>query len=229
MKRLVKWRQLGKDRMNNKTLIFAILALFLGGASSLAQYSDSGAGLQRLVDDTAVMNNAMQHLSDRLMTEDELDAIRRLGAASDWGDSSDYQPVNYGVEEFRDNDPTSLVRAASHGILNVVQNLINNGADVNWMDENKWSPLMAASTRGYVEVVDYLLDKGADVNAKDQTEWTPLMLAAKDGYLPVVKSLLDKGADVNAKNVTGKTAINYAAKNGFNNVVELLKIHGAME
>jgi ankyrin repeat protein len=44
--------------------------------------------------------------------------------------------------------------------------LIQNGADVNAKDEDRWTALMRAAGNGHMDVVCFLIEHSADINAK---------------------------------------------------------------
>ena len=234
--------------MNKIGLIAGVLLVY--------SYSTFSAAQQQVVITPPTWNqlekNRQQELNNRVMDKIFHGGMSIEGAMISEGfdpsffdSGQDNQQDNWGTEGFDVKDKTALLRAARHGgYVDVVKSLVNQGADVNYMDANKWSPLMAAITGGGFETVKFLVDNGADVNARDQHEWTPLMLAAKDGDLEAVKLLVEKGAEVNAKNSSGKTALYYATQTAqrhsgndvnnvlvvnINRVVEYLKKHGATE
>jgi ankyrin repeat protein len=114
--------------------------------------------------------------------------------------------------------------------LDIVQHLINNGADVNASGNDGDTALMWASWNGHYDIAKLLIDHGADVNAKDEYGRTALMGASGLGHLGIVRLLLDAGADVNAKNNFGETALMYASRcNGHPAIIELLRSKGAKE
>ncbi|WP_264688090.1 ankyrin repeat domain-containing protein [Wolbachia endosymbiont (group A) of Sympetrum striolatum] len=98
-----------------------------------------------------------------------------------------------------------LHSAAKNGHADVVNALIQNGANVNAEDNFKSTPLHNAARNGHIDTVKVLIAKGTDVNAKDQDGWTPLHLAAYKCHIDIVKVLLKKGADLLLKNNSGKT------------------------
>jgi ankyrin repeat protein len=86
---------------------------------------------------------------------------------------------------------TALQWACERGRLEIVQLLLEKGADVNTQGGRYGNALEAATLRGHYEIVKLLLEEGADVNA--------LHPAALGGYLEIFQLLLEKGADVNAQ------------------------------
>ena len=68
-----------------------------------------------------------------------------------------------------ENGCTPLHVAASHGRIEVVKILLNNGADMNAKTEDGHTPLHWAASHGHTEIVKIFLNNGADMNAK--TRW----------------------------------------------------------
>ena len=66
--------------------------------------------------------------------------------------------------------------AAEAGFANVIQVLLDNGADINTRTggQNHVTPLHMATAKGRSDVVKMLLQAGAEVNARDIKEQTPL-------------------------------------------------------
>ena len=79
---------------------------------------------------------------------------------------------------------TPILDAAYSGQKEIVELLIENGADVNAKivnakienanDVNGMTPLHEAAFGGYKEIAELLIAKGADVNAKSRFDGTPL-------------------------------------------------------
>jgi uncharacterized protein len=123
---------------------------------------------------------------------------------------------------------TSLILAAQLGRLEVVQILLDCGANVHAQAAGLQNicALMQAAQHGHDKIAQLLLDQGADANITDSKGLTPLMLAAKNGHLEVVKILLKNGAQVNAQATSaenlGAFALAQAALNNHRDVVEAL-------
>jgi ankyrin repeat protein len=67
------------------------------------------------------------------------------------------------LEEKNDAGWTALHVAINYGHINIVEYLVNNGADVEarYGPENN-TPLMLATSKGDEEIVRFLLSRGAD-------------------------------------------------------------------
>jgi uncharacterized protein len=91
----------------------------------------------------------------------------------------------------------ALVYAATEGPREMVELLIDGGADINGHGRtfDGETPLTAAATFGRVEVVELLLARGADISAQDQNSRTALMAADSEGHGEVVALLRAHGAD----------------------------------
>jgi hypothetical protein len=122
---------------------------------------------------------------------------------------------------------TALEAASVEGHDEVVQQLLDHGADVNAQGGPYGNALQAASRFGYSETVQKLLDHGADVNARGGFFGTALEAASVEGYDEVVQKLLDHGADVNAQGGLYGTALEAASVEGHDEVVQKLLDHGA--
>jgi uncharacterized protein len=133
---------------------------------------------------------------------------------------------------------TALMAAARFGRVQVIQALLELGADPNQSGEDYdgltgHSPLMNATFDRHsdrcVECINLLLTAGADVNQTTAEGLTALMAAAFIGpNLPALRRLLEAGAKVHLKNHEGKTALDIALAeseqmSGFDEAIALLK------
>lgn len=91
---------------------------------------------------------------------------------------------------------TALIRASKNGHTNVAKLLIDNGANVNAMDENGGTPLTWAvgDLDGYPNMVELLLKAGADVNrTTERNSYTALDMAEVGGLVKSIAVLKSWG------------------------------------
>ena len=80
------------------------------------------------------------------------------------------------VQERYARGDTALHHAARNGALEIVEQLVGSGADVNATSDHAHFPLYCAAGHGHVETTRYLVEHGADLQArlgdgKTTTEW----------------------------------------------------------
>uniref|UniRef100_A0A4W6FGS4 Kinase D interacting substrate 220 n=1 Tax=Lates calcarifer TaxID=8187 RepID=A0A4W6FGS4_LATCA len=131
------------------------------------------------------------------------------------------------VDSRSDNGQTPLMVAAEQGNLEIVQELIRRGANVNLDDVDCWTALISAAKEGHIEVVRELLENNANLEHRDMGGWTALMWAAYKGCTDVAQLLLEKGANPNITGQYSVYPIIWAAGRGHAEIVHLLLQHGA--
>ncbi|XP_053737835.1 kinase D-interacting substrate of 220 kDa B isoform X2 [Synchiropus splendidus] len=131
------------------------------------------------------------------------------------------------VDGRSDNGQTPLMLAAEQGSLDIVQELIRRGANVNLDDVDCWSALISAAKEGHVEVVTELLESSAYIEHRDMGGWTALMWAAYKGRVDVTTVLLEHGANPNTTGQYSVYPIIWAAGRGHADIVKLLLDKGA--
>ena len=104
----------------------------------------------------------------------------------------------------------SLLAAALGGHAAVIAVLFDNGADVNQVAVDGWTPIHFAVHCGHDAAVAVLLDKGANINHVNNDGYSPVYRAAKNGHETVVGLLIDRGADVNLADNDGDRPIDVA-------------------
>ena len=124
---------------------------------------------------------------------------------------------------------TSLLAAVEKPGADVVEVLIDAGADVEVKHNDGRSSLLVASRCGNLRVVEVLLKAGADVCVTDNKGETCLTLAAAKGHTETVRTLLCMPeVDVNQSNNRGKTSLRRATAKKHSDVVQLLIDAGAV-
>ncbi len=119
---------------------------------------------------------------------------------------------------------TALAYAVKFNYMNVVEYLVEHGADVDLTVNTGETPLQVALKNGSFDIAKYLVSKGADVNKPDLMSMSPLAWAVKDNNMDKVKFLVSNGANVNQQNISGRTPLDMC-DNG--KISDFLKSKGA--
>jgi len=93
------------------------------------------------------------------------------------------------VDTAKRDGATALFIAAQEGHPDLVNLLINHGADLDLSDEDGISPLYIASYQGHLAIVKILLDAGANPNHLGKDSTSPLYIASQEGYAEIVHLL----------------------------------------
>lgn len=127
-----------------------------------------------------------------------------------------------------DHDKGALNWAARYGHEDVVQVLLDHGADVNTDSGSGFqNPLYEAAMRQHVGMMRFLLDRGADIKAFECGE-SAFSQAIIWGYEEVIRVLVEAGVDIDSTGYDGEPApILSAMMYGQDRVVELLAELGA--
>jgi len=145
------------------------------------------------------------------------------------------------VKEIIDRDPnqinvqdaqgfTPLHLASGKGHIEIVEFLLNHGADIELEIFNGETPLMLAAQYaryGQYETIKTLLEHGAKVNHKDQHGRTALHDAAMYSGKEIMNLLISYGADVNARDEHQSTPLHQAAMLNNIEAAKALVEHGA--
>jgi len=113
-------------------------------------------------------------------------------------------PSNYGT--------TTLMLAASFGLLDLVNTLLEKGAEVSAQNKEGDSALVFAVRNGHADVVTALLTK-IGTNFADNELNLAIIAAAKAGNVDIF-NMLKGQIDINAKDKDGDTALIAAVKGG---------------
>lgn len=135
--------------------------------------------------------------------------------------------LNANVNSRTVSGSTPLIFAVQRKLPDICACLIENGADVNITDEDRWSPLHFAAQGGDDRIARLLLDNGARVDALERDDWTPLHLASQNGFENVARVLFTRQSNPNSQEMDGKTPLHVASCYGHYNIVKLLISQGA--
>lgn len=145
-------------------------------------------------------------------------------------------------------EQTPLMWAVAEHHVDVVQELLQHGADVKARSKGGYTPLLFAAQQGDQEVARVLLAAGADINETASDGSSVLLVATMSGLqltedsdpaarrnlagrVPPHESLavflLDKGANPNLADTAGATPLLAAARYARLDLVKVLLAHGA--
>lgn len=125
---------------------------------------------------------------------------------------------------------TPLMYAIIHKKQDMVETLINAGADMNIKDKkSNWTALDYAIYTRQEDIAEMMIQAGFDVHTRSGIyQWTPLMRASASGLEKTVRCLLDHKANINATDDTmNETALMCAVYTKRTDIVKLLIEAGA--
>ncbi|XP_073427176.1 protein phosphatase 1 regulatory subunit 12C isoform X3 [Dendrobates tinctorius] len=94
---------------------------------------------------------------------------------------------------------SALHQACIDENLEVVEFLVNHGANVNQADNEGWTPLHVAASCGYMEIAEYLLKHSANIAAVNSDGDVPLDIAEDDCMETLLRTEITKrGIDIEA-------------------------------
>lgn len=120
--------------------------------------------------------------------------------------SETYCNINQSVN---DAGFTLLHIAAESQSNAVVGYLLENGAEINGIGENKFclTPLHVAAAKNNIHAMTLLFKHGANVDSRDSRGLTPLHCAALYGHKDAIKFLIQNGSKINARAFQGAQGV----------------------
>lgn len=108
------------------------------------------------------------------------------------------------IHEKDPSDISLLMHAAKMGRVDVIQSLIDHGANINAIKQKRmidnypnYTPIMFAAKFGNWDAVQFMATNGANPNSPERGQYSmPLQSAIKAGRLDVVQSLVKHGASL---------------------------------
>lgn len=99
--------------------------------------------------------------------------------------------IEYGVdvnEKYNNNTP--LIMAVENNNYDICELLLKNGAQVDGIDEHRYTALLIAASDGQYEIVQLLITHGANINHQSKYHETALLLALQGKHKRTIKFLL---------------------------------------
>ena len=110
--------------------------------------------------------------------------------------------------------------------MDMLELLINSGADVNLRVDDDITPLYVAMDFSPTCVFKLLLDEGANHNLKDEYGRSMLAEAVSEGWTDIVELLLEHDVRVNTKDIHGQTPLHEAVWGRHKEIAKLLIAKG---
>ncbi|KAL5265325.1 hypothetical protein ACHWQZ_G006160 [Mnemiopsis leidyi] len=144
-------------------------------------------------------------------------------------DKLEHEGVKNFINKTNDESMTALHFAVEVGAEDVVNFLVDKGADVTLKRKNLDTPLHLAANHGFVEIATKLIGNGhtIDLDAKNLERMTPLHSAARMDREKMMHLLIDRGANLEALDKDGSTPLIMAAGWGQMAAVQILLEAGA--
>lgn len=117
--------------------------------------------------------------------------------------------------------------AASYGMADVVEALLDAGAGINAIGvSDRETPLHVAIDNGELAIAEILIGRGANIEARNKAGLRPLHKAAATGRIQAVQWLLKQNAFPNARANDGSTPMSLATAGNAKQIVDALKAAG---
>ena len=135
---------------------------------------------------------------------DDIFSLISEGSCSDWEKVANEVPAfPNGCDDFIER--RWIINALDSGSKECVKWMLERGVELNFVDEEGFSPIHACLDRRELpdryEILSLLVKAGADINLRGFNGWTPLHMAAARSDLEGVRLLLRYGADRSIKTI----------------------------
>ena len=127
----------------------------------------------------------------------------------------------------KEQNLTPLMIAAHNGAKDIIDYLLDHGADINYQNSSRETCLFSAIKGQWTSIALHLIEKGANVNQRNINGYTPLSIAVYQGMSETAEELIKKGAYINSQDNNGNTPLIIASMKDKINIVRLLLDHEA--
>lgn len=120
----------------------------------------------------------------------------------------------------------TMFQAVSTRDLQAVRHALEDGLDIDIVDETGNTPLQYSALIGDTAMVSLLLDNGAQIDRQTTLGMTALMTACANNQAKVVRLLLARGANPHlSARLPAKNALQFAEGNGARDAADALREH----
>ena len=183
---------------------------------TIRQQSNPGHGLLQFTSGLASVGMSQVMENDVDGEDENISLSEQLGDAAMYGKLAKVEQLVAlcaDVNAITECGKTPLMLAAMYGHKNVMEALLNAGADPNLGGEEEFeegtTALMCIASSLFAsnraEIIQFLVNRGADVNARNDSGETALIVGCDNA--DSVKALIEAGADVNQGDNEGNTPI----------------------
>ena len=167
--------------------------------------------------------NKMQFNVDTFLTHgigyNRLEQVKnsiKLGANINCKIKGGKSPLIYALEESKKN-------------FTIIEYLINNGSDLNYISDDGNVPLSMALDLKNIEIIKLLINNGSNINDLNySTKENCLHISVLYGLKEIVEFVLKKYSNlIDSKNINGKTPLFYAVDVGNLEIIKILLNNGA--
>eukprot|EP01112_Ceratiomyxa_fruticulosa_P011415 TRINITY_DN3095_c0_g1_i1.p1 TRINITY_DN3095_c0_g1~~TRINITY_DN3095_c0_g1_i1.p1 ORF type:complete len:883 (+),score=188.59 TRINITY_DN3095_c0_g1_i1:158-2806(+) len=122
---------------------------------------------------------------------------------------------------------TPLFIASQNGLIEMMETLIQYGANVDARNTNDSSPIFGAVGKNQMEAVKTLLKHKADINLTNNRYYNALFIAVNFAYFEMIEFLIDAGIDMECRDGSNYTPLMSASYANHVKIVKILVEKGA--
>lgn len=165
-------------------------------------------GIENLIQ--SLKNDDVAEFKTRLdnkkpISDKELNTLLVLSVISNQPAKASFLVSSKNVNRKIKSGITPLMLASGRGSAELVQLLLDNGADVNLTDEDGSNAIIYAAFNNNSAVIDNLINANVDVNAKNLLGTMAIHFFSSEGNLGAVKKLIKSGAKYQLEDAFGDT------------------------
>lgn len=160
----------------------------------IKSFVEQGADIDSLNKEN--MTSLLDVIRNKECTTSLIDALLRNGANANFIHKSGTSPLRMAIIHKRN--------------LEIIQLLLDYGADVNISVKNNYPLVIQACLDNYIDAMRLLIAHGADIDATDNDGRTALLIMIGASRFELIKLLLEYGADPYIKDKRGHDAFYYA-------------------